>query len=215
MSRFVSCRSCLRNPEPCLVATAVGSQAPQGIPTCQLNTAACLARRCLSGQVTFTSLGSVIHAFHLVTFPSCLFTGCPFTGANSVSLPAPSLCHLPALCQAAVCQQPDTLSSKPILLLIVAHTCLLSRLCLPLDGASMPCSRCHCVVQRKTGLGDTLNSITCQRLCLYEALLIRLCYLVSSFSLHPSHPSYHLSTCPPERTVITMKWDFNLNNYRT
>ena len=215
MSRFVSCRSCLRNPEPCLVATAVGSQALQGIPTFP-------AQHCC---LPCTQMPLRAGDFYLLgVCHSCIPPGdlsfmslywVPIYGCNSVSLPAPSLCHLPALCQAAVCQQPDTLSSKPTLLLIVARTCLLSPLCLPLDGASMPCSRCHCVVQRKTGLGETLNSITCQRLCLYEALLIRLCYLVSSFSLHPFHPSYHLSTCPPERTVITMKWDFNLNSYRT
>lgn len=103
--------------------------------------------RCLSGLVTFTSLGSFSRAFHLVTCPSCVFTGSPFTGANSVSLSAPSFCHLPALYQAAVCQQPVSRSSEPVFLLVVACTHLPSPLCLPSDGVSAPRSRCHCVAQ--------------------------------------------------------------------
>lgn len=166
--------------------------------------------RCLSEWMTFTSFGSVSHAFHLVTFPSCLFTWCPFTGANSVLLSVPVLCVLPALCQATVCQQPVTCSSKPTLLLILpAHISLSASrwrlsatLKVPLCGAKGD------RVRRASELNP------CQRLCLYDAVSSRLCYLACSFSVHASHPSCHLSTCPPERTMLTMKWDFNLSNLK-
>lgn len=48
----------------------------------------------------FYLLGLCQSHSHPVTFPSCLFTGCPFRAGNNVSLSVSSLCLLSALCQA-------------------------------------------------------------------------------------------------------------------
>lgn len=149
-----ACGGCLWNLEPPL---------SQSLPLLAMG-------RCLSGRAIYL-LGLCQSCILLVIFPERLFTGCPFMGANNASLSGPSL----FFCQfcvkhilSATCH-PWFRSNAP------AH-CFsrTSPLCLALDGALVPHSGSHCGARRKTGLGEAMNSVTCQRLCLYEAISTRL-----------------------------------------
>lgn len=130
--------------------------------------AALAMSRCLSEWATSTFLGSVSHAclpsdlsfLSLYLVPINGYKQCLIISSLALSFAS----FVSGYSLSATCHRQFKTNAP-------AH-CFLRTfpLCLALDGASVPHLGCHCVTQRKMGLGEAMNLVTCQRLCLYEAV---------------------------------------------